>query len=543
MIKALLFAGAVAAVAACTPVDKVYRPLSYAEPDCPVLRQHPTALEAVDNDEEKLPPSWMRCMGQIHVNPAPSASKPRLDRKNDYHLAYVEFGEDGRALLDRQREELLAHLASQRRNYVIVYVHGWRHDAALGDNDARRFRVLLSYARSFLHERCEKAGRYCHMSVTGVYVGWRGRSFVDCDQEDRGTLCDVAAAPTIWDRKAASDRIAKPVTAAIKDIEGALALRTGDPFSGDRMLVLGHSFGGNVLAKGLKESFLDKVAGHRPGRPLASPLGDLVVLFNPASEAENWTAIQRQVRERGEGREVFSARQKPVYLSLTSTCNWPEAVRDKDHDLHRDIACDRATGTLFPLHKALSLQFGREQRTTIGQLDPERGEDPVGTTHELDINPETPLTTAAETAAHDLDRSTSYRNAVTVQTSECLIADAWLTRAKARAKAQQLGRNWDAGYGRRNALAPINRTLRIGLDGQFRHGLYRGREEAVTTANDPFWNVRALDSAVIGHTGFVNYPTWCALNQLVLDDITGDKPFPPRGTPSRAKPAPRVALR
>jgi len=59
-----------------------------------------------------------------------------------------------------------------------------------------------------------------------------------------------------------------------------------------------------------------------------------------------------------------------------------------------------------------------------------------------------------------------------------------------------------------------------GINAQFRHNILRtnlGR--AITVANDPFWNVRALDSAVAEHNNYVSYPLWCALNQIVLDDI------------------------
>ena len=67
------------------------------------------------------------------------------------------------------------------------------------------------------------------------------------------------------------------------------------------------------------------------------PLGDLVVLLNPASEASNWTAIQRAVIERAgvfpkdenttlaQRQEVklFADEQPPIVVSLTSAQRWP----------------------------------------------------------------------------------------------------------------------------------------------------------------------------------------------------------------------------
>jgi hypothetical protein len=41
----------------------------------------------------------------------------------------------------------------------------------------------------------------------------------------------------------------------------------------------------------------------------------------------------------------------------------------------------------------------------------------------------------------------------------------------------------------------------------------------ISEPNDPFWNVRALATAVSGHGGYVTTPLICAINQLVLDNI------------------------
>ncbi|HEX8166621.1 MAG TPA: hypothetical protein VF601_12645 [Beijerinckiaceae bacterium] len=530
MRAGLLFACAVAGVAACTPVDKVYRPLSYAEPDCREQRQlvNRAALAEVNNDERRLPPRWAECMLQLHDNPPPGHKLARIPSRSAYHLAYLEFGEDGRLLHEQQKQELLAHLARKERNYLIVYVHGWRHDAHVGDENARRFRVFLSYARSFIEERCKEKRRYCDATVTGLYVGWRGQSYTDCPDETDSPLCDIVAAPTIWARKAVSERIAPSVIAELKDIQRSLRLTAPGRFAGNRMLVLGHSFGGNILATGLRNDFEAAIAAHAPGKTLHAPLGNLVVLFNPAAEAEKWTSLQRAVHAREgaavqAGRPFFAPSQKPVYLSLTSACHWPADARDLRD---RKIDCDTATGTLFPISKVLVLDAARERRTAIGHLDAEPGGEQVGTSHEFEINTE-------RRPPQPDPRGTSYAHAALAETSQCLIVDGWLTRAKHRARLIHKDEGeWDAGYKRDGiwyrdddvALAPINRRLNEGLNGQFRHAIFRGRPSP-TSAHDPFWNVRALDTAVENHGRFFNYPTWCAINQLVLDDVAGPAPM------------------
>src|SRR6185369_6181808 len=65
-----------------------------------------------------------------------------------------------------------------------------------------------------------------------------------------------------------------------------------------RMIVFGHSLGGNMLATALRETMLDRIARHVPGTAMTPPFADLIVLLNPASEASNWTVLQRAMRER-----------------------------------------------------------------------------------------------------------------------------------------------------------------------------------------------------------------------------------------------------
>ena len=64
------------------------------------------------------------------------------------------------------------------------------------------------------------------------------------------------------------------------------------------MIVIGHSLGGNMLMTALKDQLIKDVVRHEPETMFGSPVGDLIVLLNPASEAAHWTAIQRAVWHR-----------------------------------------------------------------------------------------------------------------------------------------------------------------------------------------------------------------------------------------------------
>jgi hypothetical protein len=59
---------------------------------------------------------------------------------------------------------------------------------------------------------------------------------------------------------------------------------------------------------------------------------------------------------------------------------------------------------------------------------------------------------------------------------------------------------------------------------RFQHGLPLTGIAPITLANDPFWNVRAFDNALSRHDGYRLSSFICALNQLVLDEITDATP-------------------
>ena len=93
-------------------------------------------------------------------------------------------------------------------------------------------------------------------------------------------------------------------------------------------------------------------------------------------------------------------------------------------------------------------------------------------------------------------------------------SDHWLTRARL-ARADRRGNFWDSA------------DLSPGWPGEhspaarFLHGLQLTGMAPITRANDPFWNVRAFDNALSRHDGYRLSSFICALNQLVMDDITG----------------------
>lgn len=303
-----------------------------------------------------------------------------------------------------QLEALLARLKESDKNFVVAFAHGWRHNAQIGDGNVANLRVYAAHAARFVADRCAAGdARYCGMRVTAAFIGWRGARTDETKFRARfsplvhvlcgdgpcwaasmlGGLSSYGAMLSLFDRKPVSEAIAPAVYSALQAIERAIglqrALRPEDlapcehydllrdrtPADPDwcvatteagrarqaRMIVFGHSLGGNLLATAVKDQMLKRVEAHRPGRLVVAngartveradfvpaPVGNLVVLINPAAEAAKWTEMQRAVwrriamslsdkaraEEQSLGHLFFRAEQRPALVSVTAARDWP----------------------------------------------------------------------------------------------------------------------------------------------------------------------------------------------------------------------------
>ncbi|MEJ0076187.1 MAG: hypothetical protein WDO17_12185 [Alphaproteobacteria bacterium] len=376
--------------------DIAYRFAAPSAPECVAQENAPIALASDDanrdNDElaaidrEPVLGRALTCMVQVHQVEAPK-DKPESDRLR-YYLSFLEFAENGspadvdaddHVLKTRQLDALVAHLRNQRKlgnhSYVIAFVHGWRHNAGIGDSDVAKLRLMAAYTASFLRQRCLALQRDCDTVVTAVFLGWRGaridERFASRALGPRvGQYLDAAfgtppALLTLFDRKPVSERVGPAAVTALRRIDAIAFDRTVTGWKRDtqsRMIVFGHSLGGNMLATSLRDLMLDRIARHVPGTPMTPPFADLIVLLNPASEAANWTVLQRAMRERirfvypmretnvpleierdkkdiDDGHKFYPVQQPPVYVTLGSANTWPAGgIRKADVKyLHRTI--------------------------------------------------------------------------------------------------------------------------------------------------------------------------------------------------------------
>ncbi|MCC5992360.1 MAG: hypothetical protein JJT99_07525 [Rhodobacteraceae bacterium] len=562
-------------LASCTGRDRVYRNHQdqYCDenliflPDQGKGRRHernlsPDVLTSANAPRKATP---AHCHFQQHAGASePATLASRINGQDNpahrFNLAFVELSEDGRYLkeeqLTRLRKSLKENSAAGKRNHVIMFVHGWRHDAALDNANVRTFRTLLNYSSSFVKERDENA------VVTGVYVGWRGRSFGEPTRRGKlgNALGFVGSVWTFWARKRASERIAAGLHDLLgridDDLKSYSAKRPAHP---DTFSVFGHSLGGNMIATAVEGPLLQALHDHTPGDEFALPFADLIVLLNPAAEASKMNSLQRKIRHKAglpdyrperqdyigsiEERRfetLFPITQRPRYLSITSTCSWSEIERPSGGR----PKCDTTTGAVFTLAMRRDLKYGEDVRAIghhaadyrIGKVT--GTERDAGLTRRRVFGPEVGAT-------HDMVTnqapkvSTTFAGAEDPRYNDCPAIEPWLFQARSRAQ-NKFGRSWDTSYQNRTR----NELLSWDTEGrtvivQIRHHLavpvserdqwmadrdQVGVEQTVRSvapANSPIWNMRAYDNVISKHGGFQNYAMWCALSQMVLDNVAG----------------------
>ncbi len=233
----------------------------------------------------------------------------------DFHV--IQSDDQGSLWDTSQAQRVLDRvqsLSQAQNTLVVLFIHGWHHDAASGDANLVDFRQALAALdqqistpqRQSLRSRATGSPG---SRVVGIYVGWRGRSLP-------GPLDYL----TFWGRKPAAERVGEgDVAEFIERLQrlylranAAAMSRPGSPNVG--LVTIGHSFGGQVLWKSLERQLEIPLAERAPRlsnslAPQASAqddvrvpidsLGDLNILLNPALEAYQFArvdALYRQLR-------------------------------------------------------------------------------------------------------------------------------------------------------------------------------------------------------------------------------------------------------
>lgn len=285
--------------------------------------------------------------------------KSSLEIHDDYLLSVVEFDEQG-WFRDRRQQDMLFEKLDQigRKNdmIIVVFVHGWKHNADFCDSNMCCFRDMLQQI-SVLDQHYSTPDT--RRRVVGVYVGWRGLS------SRGGSLWENLS---FWTRKETATRVAlgssRELLARLRDFQArqnskaastATSTNIKDrspsartkveldstyvedapqpPRPGTRLITVGHSFGGLIVYSAIAQSLVNSGLADdgQPARTFVQGFGDLVVLVNPAVEAARYEPVFSVV----DARKEYPVRQTPVFVAVTSVD-------------------DQATRMAFPLGRTVS---------------------------------------------------------------------------------------------------------------------------------------------------------------------------------------------
>ncbi|WP_343654123.1 hypothetical protein [Paraburkholderia caribensis] len=314
----------------------------------------------------------LRCPADVHGATVPDCKNVTPEIFDDkYELHFVEFDDQGwlhpasnpddtteaSDQSSRQVDALMARLKQLLQAgtnlKVIVFVHGWKHNASLDDANVKDFRRLLERAAS--DELPQSAPR----KVIGIYVGWRGKPW---------KIPEPLLNLSFWSRKDTASRVSvgsvREMFARIRSLQRYFNTQAVNEDAPERMrtLMIGHSFGGLILYAATAGPLIEVLTARedlaglpplhsdRPGSKKryeeTERIADMIVLVNPAFEASRFQALYRVANE-----NTHTCYEPPLLMSITSET-------------------DEATKVAFPAGRFINTLFERptsseEQATAI----------------------------------------------------------------------------------------------------------------------------------------------------------------------------------
>jgi pimeloyl-ACP methyl ester carboxylesterase len=230
---------------------------------------------------------------------------------SDYSIGYAEFDDQGWAYRDDAQLKVIEQQMAEDINdpnhraddyLVLVFVHGWHHNAHDNDCNVQEFRQMVRITSEAIKGAIKAGNLTTPRRVIGIYAGWRGESV------------DAAGLryTTVLDRRNSAERVAK---GSIRKLFADLhSFERRQPRADKvRTVVIGHSFGGLIVFSALSEGMIDgyTLAGldqeHHPctAAEAQALIGqqsaiwpDGVVLINPAFESSRFEPLYRILEER-----------------------------------------------------------------------------------------------------------------------------------------------------------------------------------------------------------------------------------------------------
>lgn len=307
------------------------------------------------------------------TQPGPNPTNSPIEVTPDYKIGFVEFDDQGWFWNPGQktnvenliRKECGFDTPNASAVIMVVFVHGWKNNAAFNNTNVETFRTVLKQLNDLEKTLSEKQARSAR-KIVGVYAGWRGLSI----KSDYFPL-PLGKELTIWSRKNAAQRVGGygAMTELMIDLE-ELQRMSNEHLPANaaqsKLIIVGHSLGAdavyNAISQIVTERFVDTIK-QTPGN-LLKPLGDQIILLNPAFEAARFFDLEQLARSV----EKYPLEQRPVLTVFQSEGDW--ATRDF-FPIGQDVA------TVFQRHRSAFQKESNHQ--TVGWFEP-------FITHELRYN-------------------------------------------------------------------------------------------------------------------------------------------------------------
>ena len=299
-----------------------------------------------------------------------------VEKFQGFTIGVLEIGDDGNIIASQKKQvmDMVGREMVGNGGLVVVFVHGWHHGPRTCDRDLCCFRRVMEQISTGRTARLA-AEKKPPENVVGLYIGWRGESMAI-----RGVNLT-----TLQNRKRVAERIGRT---AGKEI----LLELDDLWNENhrmKLVSVGHSLGGAFLFKAAKGTLTGNVSDIEQKRirsyritrakcdreealtakrkALRAGIGDVMVLVNPAIEASEYVAFDKDLKDvawSGKGHdELVAARQPydknapydhgqlPVLVTLASKA-------------------DTAVRTIFPIARYLTLNFSEAGSRGLGHYAP-----------------------------------------------------------------------------------------------------------------------------------------------------------------------------
>jgi len=352
--------------------------------------------------DKKTPASPRFTLGVIELNDEGALNPAQHDQVLQAlrcELALASFTEGGSAkAMDHALKTQCLSLdpsyneqPGSKGTLLMIFVHGWHHGCRTCDRDLTCFRTVLE---SLSLKEAQRGRR-----VFGLYVGWRGRVFVN----------QALNYASIWDRKATAEHLGRTGGKELLNELHAL----WDANKSTTMVTVGHSLGGALLLQAARGHLTGSVADVLRGeersyriarsktlhndaldsKPLRSRFGDLVVLLNPAVEAAEWEPFDRDLYDNGvadELAQLTAAEKREKLIKMRMPIDKADRYDSKQLPVMISISssADVAVGFYFPFSRVLgvvnpkrwlTIHRGREYQA-VGRYAPY-------VTHRLSVEP------------------------------------------------------------------------------------------------------------------------------------------------------------